>query len=68
MQKSKSESLHSFRASGEKQHQSATLLTYREYLPWGEVDCALEVASSSPLALEGPQLRGPLEHSFLEKL
>lgn len=68
MQKYKSECLHSFKASGEKQHQSAAPLTYFTCLPWGEVDCALEVAPSFPLILEGPQLRCPLEQCLVEKV
>lgn len=68
MQKYNSECLHSSRASGKKQHQSATPLTYLAYLPWGEVDCALDVASSSPLVLERPQLRVPLEQSLVENV
>lgn len=31
------------------------------------MNCALEVVSSSPLVLEGPQLRDPLEQSLVEK-
>lgn len=68
MQKYKPKCLHSFRASQAKQHQIATPLTYFTYLPWGEVYCALGVASSSPLVLERPQLRDPLEQSLAEKV